>query len=361
MYERDSAETEVITSEPVVQRRDYARYLVRRLRPAFRALMLVALCGYLAATMASALAEPTSIPLAWRLAPALPILLISLFARDLRQPLTISVLALVCIAMLEVGVNLNGIGRVHGLSWVMPGSLLIPVAASIISPTRWDFTVAMGLCTLGPLPMLLLGDADGMQTFQFVVYMAISTSLAAVLRTFMTRTLQEQFQLEQRLREQASTDGLTGLMVRNHFLQSAHALLAAAQSRRRAGCMLYLDADRFKQLNDKHGHAAGDAALIALADVLRREMRASDPIGRLGGEEFAVLLPDLDLREAIQRAERLRLAVHTVQRPDGPLTVSIGVAQSRPNEAIDSLLARADQAMRQAKTGGRDQVVQSQD
>jgi diguanylate cyclase (GGDEF)-like protein len=216
----------------------------------------------------------------------------------------------------------------------------------------------MVLCAFGPLPMLLLGNADGVQAFQYFVYMAIAISLSTVLRAFMARTLFAQFRLERQLREQANTDGLTGLLLRNRFLELARLALSDIRRQQRPVCMLFLDADHFKQLNDDYGHAAGDAALIALAAALRAQMRLNDLIGRIGGEEFAILLPGLDLQQASQRAEQLRLAVRAILRPDGPLTVSIGVAEcDHAGENTESLLARADLAMRQAKHDGRDRIV----
>jgi diguanylate cyclase (GGDEF)-like protein len=320
------------------------------------ALMLVAVAAYLVATGVSAFVSASSLPVAWRLAPALPLLLVAAATGRVRSPLALSLLTLLCVLLLEIGINLNGLGRAQGLPWVLPGGLLIPVTSSVIWPGRRDFLAAMTLCALGPLPMILLGDdGSGARIFQYTVYMAVAIGLSAVLRTFMTRTLFAQFRLERQLREQVNTDGLTGLLLRNRFLELAQDRLADAQL---PTCMLYLDADHFKRLNDEHGHAAGDAALVAMASALRAQTRPSDLIGRIGGEEFALLLPGLDMRQASERAERLRMAIHTVQRPDGPLTVSIGIAEcSYPGETIGSLLARADQAMRQAKRGGRDRVV----
>ena len=216
----------------------------------------------------------------------------------------------------------------------------------------------MMLCVLGPLPMLLFGNADPVQIVQYLLYMAIAIALSAVLRAFMERTLFEQFQLERRLRERANTDDLTGLLQRNRFLELAQQTLDENHRRRQPVCVLYLDADHFKQLNDDHGHAAGDAVLIELAAVLRTHARGVDLIGRIGGEEFAVLLPELDLDRTCARAERLREAVRHIQRPDGPLTISTGVTDCRcPGEKIETVLARADQAMRQAKREGRDRIV----
>jgi diguanylate cyclase (GGDEF)-like protein len=340
--------------------REYTRYLAKHMGPMVHALMLVAVFAYLAATGASAIASASLVPLSWRLTPALPLLLVALGSSRVQAPLPLSLLALVCVLLLEIGINLNGFGRPNGMPWVLPGCLLVPVASSVIWPGRWDFIAAMTLCALGPLPMLLLGaDVNGNpRIFQYAVYMVIAICVSVVLRAFMTRTLFEQFRLERQLRAQANTDDLTGLLLRNRFLELARLKLAEAQRQRQPVCMLYLDADHFKQLNDDYGHAAGDTALIALAFALRSQTRKKDLIGRIGGEEFALLLPGLDAGQAAERAERLRLATHAVQRPDGPLTVSIGIAQcDHYNEDIEDLLARADQAMRQAKRSGRDQVV----
>jgi diguanylate cyclase (GGDEF)-like protein len=337
-------------------RHEYRQYMAQQMGPMVHALMLVAVAAYLVAACVSALVSASSLPFVLRMAPVLPLLAVAMITRRVRSPLTLSLVTLSCVLLLEIGINLNGLGRAQGLLWVLPGGLLIPVTSSVIWPGRWDFLAAMTLCALGPLPMILLGDdGNGMRIIQYSVYMAVAIGLSAVLRAFMTRTLHAQFRLERQLREQANTDGLTGLLLRNRFLELAQEKLASAQL---PTCMLYLDADHFKRLNDDHGHAAGDDALMAMAAALRAQTRPNDLIGRIGGEEFALLLPGLDMRQAAERAERLRLAIHSVRRPDGPLTVSIGIAQcSYPGESIGSLLARADQAMRQAKRNGRDRVV----
>ncbi|MEO8998843.1 MAG: GGDEF domain-containing protein, partial [Rhodanobacter sp.] len=303
------------------QRPEYARYLARQMGPMIHALMLMAALAYAIAIVASALVRVSPLPMWLRLAPLPLLLLVALLARRVQRPLLLSLLALSCVLLLEIGINLNGSGLVvRGQPWVVPG-LLLPVASSMIWLGRWDFAVAMVLCALGPLPMLL-GHADGAQIFQYFVYMTIAILLSTVLRSFMARTLFAQFRLERQLREQANTDGLTGLLLRNRFLELARLALGDIRRQQKPVCMLFLDADHFKQLNDDYGHAAGDAALIALAAAVRAQMRQHDLIGRIGGEEFAILLPGLDLQQAGQRAEQLRLAVRGILRPDGPLTVS---------------------------------------
>jgi diguanylate cyclase (GGDEF)-like protein len=338
-------------------RREYMHYLAQRMAPAIHALTLLAAFAYLLAAGGRALVSYSPVPLALRLAPVVPLFLLALVTRREKRPIQLSLLALSCVLILEIGVNLNGIGQAPGQRLVLPG-LLLPVASSVIWIGRWDFITAMVLCALGPLPMLLFGTVNGIPVFQYAVYMTIAISVAAVLRAFMTRTLFEQFRLEKKLRAQASTDGLTGLLLRNRFLELARYTLNDVYLERLPAAMLYLDVDHFKQLNDDYGHAAGDEVLVQLAGGLRAHMRDSDLIGRVGGEEFAVLLPGLNLEQARERAEKLRRAMRGINRPDRPLTISIGIAPcNRPGEAIDSLMSRADRAMRQAKFNGRNQVV----
>ncbi len=338
-------------------RSEYMHYLARRMAPAIHALTLLAVLAYLLAAGGRALVSPSPVPLLLRLAPSVPLALLALMARRETRPIQLSLLALACVVLLEVGVNLNGIGQVPGQRLVLPG-LLLPVASSVIWIGRWDFLAAMLLCALGPLPMLLSGVTNGIPVVQYAVYMTIAISVATVLRAFMTRTLLEQYRLEMQLRAQAHTDGLTGLLQRNRFLELARYALEDIYLRRIPAAVLYLDADHFKQLNDTFGHAAGDEVLVKLADALRSQMRDSDLIGRVGGEEFVALLPGLDLHHAHLRAEQLREAMRAVQRPDRLLTISIGIAQcNRPDESIESLMSRADRAMRQAKINGRNRVA----
>jgi diguanylate cyclase (GGDEF)-like protein/PAS domain S-box-containing protein len=172
-----------------------------------------------------------------------------------------------------------------------------------------------------------------------------------------------QKELEERLRKLATTDGLTGAFNRRHFLEVAEGELERAGRYGHPTSVAMVDIDHFKSINDQLGHAAGDAALRALTAILRKELRSMDVVGRLGGEEFALLLPETPLPAAQRTVDRLRKVI--AQRPfdehglpaDRRITVSIGVAQQRPQEPIGDLLQRADEGLYQAKAGGRDQVV----
>jgi diguanylate cyclase (GGDEF)-like protein len=159
----------------------------------------------------------------------------------------------------------------------------------------------------------------------------------------------------------ATTDPLTGALNRRSFMERG--LEAIRDCRREQGALgaLMIDADHFKRINDTFQHAGGDAVLQALTQTLKREVRGGDLVGRLGGEEFAVLLPRTGLAAAQQTAERVRLAISSMQvEREGatiPVTVSIGLTVLAQGDAsIDALLARADQALYSAKRNGRNRV-----
>jgi diguanylate cyclase (GGDEF)-like protein/PAS domain S-box-containing protein len=171
---------------------------------------------------------------------------------------------------------------------------------------------------------------------------------------------------EEELEAAAYTDALTGVANRRHFDEVAARELDRATRLHDAVSLVVVDADHFKQVNDVHGHAAGDAVLAALARVLRQSAREVDLVARIGGEEFALLLPSTDLGGARTTAERVRLAVEQLTvRHEGALlrvTVSAGVAERAPDdtgqgEGMARLLARADAALYDAKARGRNRVV----
>jgi diguanylate cyclase (GGDEF)-like protein len=157
----------------------------------------------------------------------------------------------------------------------------------------------------------------------------------------------------------ATTDPLTGLLNRRGFFESAATLMARHRRAMTPISVLAFDLDHFKSINDRCGHAVGDAVLQLFAKVVRQTMRTNDIIGRLGGEEFVAVLPGT-LADAAIAAERVRSAFAgaSVVR-NGQLvaaTVSIGVACGSPLTAIDLIIARADTALYRAKTNGRDRV-----
>jgi len=177
-----------------------------------------------------------------------------------------------------------------------------------------------------------------------------------------SRDITELKHLEAELREMAATDILTGLPNRRHFLAQLEQELARLH-RVEGHCasVLMLDTDRFKLVNDTFGHAAGDHVLRHLAALMQTRLRKVDTVGRIGGEEFAVIMPGAALPAASVFAERLRMNIAgtPVAQKDKviPLTVSIGVTGMNASDARgDDALGRADRALYRAKERGRNRV-----
>ena len=174
------------------------------------------------------------------------------------------------------------------------------------------------------------------------------------------RAMQEQLlSREHDLEAMAYYDELTGVANRRFAVRQLHALLSRARRHDQELSVVLLDADRFKSLNDRHGHGAGDDVLRGLADRLRSRVREEDVVARFGGEEFLVILPDTGASGAATAAEDLRAAVAAQPFPVGrialPLTVSVGWATWR-GEPLERLIARADRGLYAAKEAGRDCV-----
>jgi diguanylate cyclase (GGDEF)-like protein len=185
-------------------------------------------------------------------------------------------------------------------------------------------------------------------------------TLRAANRQLAEEVAQRQ-RLESELRVLLERDELTDIANRRHFLSQGERVLSAARLHSEPVCLLILDIDYFKQLNQTYGHSHGDAVLLTLVAVCQRNLPESALLARLGGEEFAILLSKTALRPALQVGERLRGEIQRtpVRSADVAMhfTVSIGVAQWNPGESIDSLLQRGDAARQLAKSQGRNRVA----
>ncbi|HEU6438528.1 MAG TPA: diguanylate cyclase [Nitratidesulfovibrio sp.] len=176
----------------------------------------------------------------------------------------------------------------------------------------------------------------------------------------------DQVEDTKRLEQLATTDELTGVSNRRHFMARLEDEATRSQRYARPLSVLLLDADHFKSVNDTWGHEAGDMVLRHITDVMGLSLRENDLIGRLGGEEFGVLLPETALDRALRTAERIRSAVE-----DAPVavrdvwigcTVSVGAAEYRgANDSLDDLMRRADHMLMRAKESGRNRVCAQQE
>jgi diguanylate cyclase (GGDEF)-like protein len=201
---------------------------------------------------------------------------------------------------------------------------------------------------------VVIGDASIGFT-RWVVTMSVVCGCAAALHAL---RLHVDGLLDQ-LRFAARTDHLTGMRNRRGFQEAFDLELERATRTGDGFALLLGDIDHFKALNDQHGHIAGDEALEAVGKVLRDGCRAIDTAGRIGGEEFALLLPATRASDGFDAAERLRLAVNELLGPDGRnLSISFGVVEN-PGHGVTwpDLMRAADHALYAAKAGGRDRTV----
>ena len=182
-----------------------------------------------------------------------------------------------------------------------------------------------------------------------------------ILNTDLAHEVENRKVLEVELRILATTDPLTGVYNRRRFLELGEYERLREVRNRRGLSLLALDIDHFKRVNDTHGHGVGDETLVRFVQACSTSLRAMDTLGRTGGEEFAVLLPETTLDAACEVAERMRATVGdcAMNGAQGSfqVTVSIGAAQLQDGESFEAIMARADVMLYAAKHAGRDRVV----
>jgi diguanylate cyclase (GGDEF)-like protein len=202
-------------------------------------------------------------------------------------------------------------------------------------------------------------DSIGLPTSEAFTRWIVTVSVVA-FTAIALHTLRRQIdRLLAQLRETARTDPLTMLLNRRGFDERFELELQRARRTATPVALLVADLDRFKTLNDRYGHAAGDAALVSVGQTLVLGCRSIDTVARIGGEEFAILLPVTGVHGGLELAERLRADVAGVTDEGGrALTISVGLVEfPRDGETPEGLMRGADEAMYRAKALGRDRTV----
>jgi diguanylate cyclase (GGDEF)-like protein len=226
------------------------------------------------------------------------------------------------------------------------------VFAYVIFDTRTGLRVASAIAAVAFL-LGLLGvqlQQNLSELYSLIRYTSISTALLAF--TYLLAYTKEQLNLE---RVRSSTDDLTGLLNRRALYAALETQFGRTNDAGKALAVILLDVDRFKNINDTFGHAAGDQVLIGVAEILRKHSPCV-PVGRWGGEEFLVLVPNSDLENVLTMAEKLRVALEENPFGVGTVTSSFGVACLQLGESSSDLVRRADLALYAAKSRGRNRV-----
>ncbi len=200
------------------------------------------------------------------------------------------------------------------------------------------------------------GSPDDLAKMLLLAAMAVSPLATFCLLAMTSSRIEgELVEAREQARQLAETDSLTDLPCRRHFLELAVEAMADAASRGEPLSLVMLDIDNFKDVNDTHGHQTGDMVLMAVAGCMRKRLRGRDVAGRLGGEEFGILMPGRAIAEACAEAERLRRDIENLH-PDG-LTVTASLGAACDGGSLDALLAQADECLYFAKRAGRNRVA----
>ena len=252
-----------------------------------------------------------------------------------------------------------------------PGALAFPVPALLWCAVTFSMSVTAALTLLvstGTLLAISFGyiavavPVPTSNTTHTMLSLRMGMALITLAPITVASVMAARNELFQRMQYMAEHDQLTGLLNRRAFIDRCSALLSKLAAAKRPAAVLMLDIDHFKKINDTYGHAAGDLLLKAFARTAGDHLRETEPIGRIGGEEFAILLPDCTPEVALAVGERVRAAFAecVVGLDDGrraATTVSIGIVFMRSAlPAIEHPLSLADQALYRAKQGGRNRI-----
>lgn len=236
---------------------------------------------------------------------------------------------------------------------------------------RWRWLAGLALLASGALvacrAVLVVAAPESYPRFEsahWVNIVGLIVSNACVMAGTLAFLLAHRDEAEQELKRLATTDGLTGVLNRRHWMEQALPHVNLARRHGRGLVVLMLDIDFFKRINDSHGHQTGDRALVLFAAAVRHAVRQPDLVGRYGGEEFCVLMSRASAADALRFDERLRgwLVKFAGDTGSELIDYSAGIAVRQPDDhTMDALLLRADTALYQAKAAGRGRLAGSAD
>lgn len=251
-----------------------------------------------------------------------------------------------------------------------PGALAFPVPALLWCALSYSLfstaclTFAFGAWTLLTIRTGIMPMGIDTASREMLISIRVGVTLVALGPLVVASVMASREELLEKMRRLAEEDAMTGLRNRRSFFETGSAALQSKADRARDITVMMLDIDHFKAINDRHGHDGGDMVLVGFAEILKKNVRDTDIIGRWGGEEFAVLMPGCDAKAAASTAQRIIEAMRSERfrsSESAPMaaTVSIGVHTDRSNTDLERRLMLADRALYQAKEAGRDQFIMS--
>lgn len=270
-------------------------------------------------------------------------LVIDAIAIHLKKPAPVPYPMVLVVASSGVGIAMLTQG-IDGALWCYPA-----VMAGYFVLQRRAANI-LGIALLGIATGVIYADTDPATTLRFFLSLAFCLVIVNILLDVLDT-------VHGKLLAQSLTDPLTGAFNRRHMDTCLHNMLERYRRSGAAGSVLIIDIDRFKQINDCHGHMKGDKVLRDVVGLIDERSRKLDTVFRMGGDEFLVLLPDTHATQARVVAEHLRAAVEATQMlSEETITVTVGISEIAPGDAESDLLKRADAALYRAKEAGRNRV-----
>ncbi|MFN3901439.1 MAG: diguanylate cyclase [Alishewanella aestuarii] len=234
--------------------------------------------------------------------------------------------------------------------------LSLPAMWLVYTESVWRSFSGLAIISLAIVSLMAILELDAFAAlYQFTIAMIAVAMLYGTAVPLLQNT-------NRQLQRSLQTDPLTGVLSRQGFIEQAAILLGRAGRRNDKICLVVLDLDHFKQVNDVLGHQVGDEVLHQVCQTLQQQLRQPDLIGRFGGDELMLLLPDTKASEAVKLCERLRASIEALQIKVSAqlVTASFGICEQLPDEDFSQLFARADKTLLQAKQRGRNRIEYGQ-
>lgn len=212
--------------------------------------------------------------------------------------------------------------------------------------------------------LTLAGVSEELYRISLIISVIAPATIAPLVTWYLVKLLVKVHDLEQQQRRLATYDGLTGALNRRAFFESFEAIKQQIEKAQTDLTLAYMDLDDFKPINDLYGHVVGDKVLKSFVATLRDELRSTDIIARVGGEEFVIILPNTEINDAQSSLDRIRTKIAetplTIEDHCINLSVSIGLSQNKRDHSliIDQLIQEADKALYKAKEAGKNCIVQ---
>lgn len=230
--------------------------------------------------------------------------------------------------------------------------LILPAMWLVYTESVWRSFSGLALISLAIVVLMrVLQVTDYAAVYQFTIAMISASMLYGSAVPLLHAT-------NQQLKQSLTIDPLTGILSRQAFIEQAELVMGRAGRRNTKLCLTVLDLDHFKRVNDVLGHQVGDQVLQQVCRKLQTQLRQQDLLGRFGGDELMLLLPETNAMEAALLCERLRQSIEKLQIKviDQQVTASFGICEQQPNESFNQLFARADKTLLQAKQRGRNRI-----